>query len=306
MANDGTRDNNNELIVIDFTESGSLVFKGLSNVENGEFSMEFILPKNVQLEEGEGKVSFYVEENNQNDDQSGASEIIIGGLNENAEEDNTAPLIELFLNDETFFSGQVVGSSPLIFAKLSDESGINTAGGVGHDIQITIDGNETEPISANEFYITNVDDFTSGTLSYQLNDLDPGEHTIQLRVSDTHNNPSIQEISFIVAENQDFLLSNVLNYPNPFVSYTEFWFSHSSIANDTLEVSLQIMTVTGKIVTTKHVTLSGKNSYMSELNWDARDDFGNKLGKGVYLYKIIAKSTLTNNTATKIEKLVLL
>ena len=54
-----------------------------------------------------------------------------------------------------------------------------------------------------------------------------------------------------------FLLLNVLNYPNPFVSYTEFWFSHTSIENDIIEVTVQVVTVTGKIVTTKLATLSG-------------------------------------------------
>ena len=205
-----------------------------------------------------------------------------------------------------FSSGQVVSASPLVFAKLSDENGINTAGGVGHDIVAILDGDEANPIVLNEYYRTNLDDFTNGQLSYRLNNLEPGEHTLSLRASDTYNNSSVKEISFVVSEAGDFSLSNVLNYPNPFVSYTEFWFTHNGISNDTLEVSVQVMTVTGKIVTTKFATLSGENSYKSGLTWDGRDDFGNKIGKGVYVYKITAKSTLTNKTTTKFQKLVVL
>ena len=101
-------------------------------------------------------------------------------------------------------------------------------------------------------------------------------------------------------------MRNVLNYPNPFVSYTEFWFSHTSIANDTLEVTVQVMTVTGKVVTTKFATLSGETTYRGGVKWDGKDDFGNKIGKGVYVYKITVKSTLTNKTTSALQKLVLL
>lgn len=306
LGNDGTRGVDGEVVRIDFTESGSLVFKGLASVINGQFSLDLVLPKNVKFEQGDGKVSFYAENSQVLADQSGAQKITIGGLNENAIEDNSVPVINLFINDELFSQGQVVSSSPLLFAKLSDENGINTAGGVGHDIIAILDGDEVNPIVLNEYYRTNLDDFTSGQLTYRLTGLEPGEHTLSLRASDTYNNSSITEITFIVSESDDFSLSNVLNYPNPFVSYTEFWFTHNGISNDTLEVSVQVMTVTGKIVTTKFATLSGKNSYQSGLTWDGRDDFGNKIGKGVYVYKISVKSALTKKTTTKFQKLVVL
>ena len=300
LVNDGIGES------VSFTESGSLVYKGLASVSNGTFSSEFVLPKSVKLEEGEGKISFYVENGQSLDDQSGSESINIGGLNTDAVADVTPPVINLFLNDETFFSGQVVGASPNIFVKLADESGINTAGGVGHDIIAILDGDEANPIVLNEYYNTNLDDFTSGELTYKLNNLEQGEHTLSLRASDTYNNSSSEEITFLVNEFDDFSLSNVLNYPNPFVNYTEFWFSHTGISNDTLEVSVQVLTVTGKIVTTKFATLSGESTYRPAITWDGKDDFGNKIGKGVYVYKITAKSTLTNKTTSKFQKLVVL
>ena len=78
-----------------------------------------------------------------------------------------------------------MGASPNIFVKLADESGINTAGGVGHDIIAILDGDEANPIVLNEYYNTNLDDFTSGELTYKLNNLEQGEHTLSIRASDT-------------------------------------------------------------------------------------------------------------------------
>jgi flagellar hook assembly protein FlgD len=43
-----------------------------------------------------------------------------------------------------------------------------------------------------------------------------------------------------------------------------------------------------------------------EITWDGKDDFGNRIGKGVYVYKLTVKSNLTNSKTEKIEKLVIL
>ena len=43
-----------------------------------------------------------------------------------------------------------------------------------------------------------------------------------------------------------------------------------------------------------------------DVSWDGRDQFGALLGKGVYVYKISVKSTLSNKVAEKFEKLVIL
>lgn len=296
-----------ELFILDFKQSGNAIFNGQATVKDGLFSIEFIVSKNIRLPLGEGKISFYAEEFNKLVDQSGNANISIGGLNQNAEEDVTPPLINLFLNNENFVDGQLVNNAPLLIAKLNDANGINTAGGVGHDILAIIDNDELNPINLNAFYTTDLDDFTNGSINFRLNGLTEGEHTLQLRVSDVFNNVATQEISFTIGAADQFEISEVLNYPNPFTSYTEFWFTHSGSPVDVLETTVQVMTVTGKVVATKFATLSGNtNTYRGQISWDGKDDFGNKLGKGVYIYKIIVKSTLTNKTYTKLEKLVLL
>jgi hypothetical protein len=43
-----------------------------------------------------------------------------------------------------------------------------------------------------------------------------------------------------------------------------------------------------------------------EITWDGRDDFGDRIGKGVYVYKLTVRSSLTGNKAEKYEKLVIL
>ncbi|MFG6685669.1 type IX secretion system sortase PorU [Mariniflexile sp. HNIBRBA6329] len=310
LANDGTR-LNDQLVKLDFKTLGEIIFRGQASVKSGLFEFDFVVPKDISIPVGFGKVSFYSKNDVLLEDQSGASvnTVKIGGLNNNAEEDNIGPVIALYMNDENFVSGGITNESPTLLAKLEDANGINTASGIGHDIVAIIDGDETNPIILNDYYQTEVDDYKKGVVSFPFRDLEPGLHTLTLKAWDVYNNSSIAEIQFIVYDKDEVLkINNVLNYPNPFVNYTEFWFNHNSSAP--LNVSIQIFTVSGKLVRTLNGQTSGgaiTNSSLSrDIVWDGRDDFGDRIGKGVYIYKLTVQSDLLNKKVEKIEKLVIL
>ena len=304
-ANDRTMVNGN-LVELDFEQQGEVLFRGQATVENGLFTVEFVMPRDTQIPLGNGRVSFYAKRNNVPEDQNGFSQqVIIGGINENAPADDLGPEIELFMNDRNFVSGGITDENPFILAFLNDVSGINTASGIGHDIIGIIDGDETNPFVLNDYYEANVDDFTSGKVYFPLRGIAPGLHTLTIKAWDTYNNSSTQEIQFVVASGDGIELTRVLNYPNPFTTYTEFWFNHNR-PFEPLEVQVQVLTVTGKIVWTQNQIVTTTGFTSREITWDGMDDFGQRLGKGVYIYKITVKSTLSNETASKIEKLVIL
>ena len=309
LANDNVS-NSNGLIILDFTTLGETIFNGQATIANGLFDFEFVVPRDIGIPIGQGKVSFYAKRDNALEDQTGHSfDIQIGGINENAVEDNIGPLVNLFMNDENFVSGGITNQSPTLLAKLQDDNGINTASGIGHDISAVLDGDETNPFVLNDYYTANVDDFTSGTVSFPFRDLEPGLHTITLKAWDVYNNSSVSEIQFVVFDNnEELVINNILNYPNPFVDYTEFWFNHNS--SDVLDISVQIFTVTGKLVKTINgqTNQSGKSTstLSRDIIWDGRDDFGDKIGKGVYVYKLKVKSQRLNKQIEKVQKLVIL
>ncbi|RBP29947.1 peptidase C25-like protein [Oceanihabitans sediminis] len=314
LANDRTRDGG-ALIYMDFKTLGEIIFRGQASITNGQFEFEFVVPRDISIPVGFGKASFYAKsEIPFLQDQTGASieTIKIGGINNDAPEDNVGPLVTLFMNDESFVSGGITNESPTLLVKLEDENGINTASGIGHDIVAIIDGDETNPFILNDYYQTEVDDYTKGTVSYPFRNLSPGLHTLTLKAWDVYNNSTTQEIQFVVYnENEQLVVDNVLNYPNPFVNYTEFWFNHNS--SEPLDVSVQIFTVSGKLVRTINGQTNasdccgGSGSALSrDIVWDGRDDFGDKIGKGVYVYKLTVRSNTLNKKVEKIEKLVIL
>lgn len=301
-----TLDNDGNGVFMDFTTLGEGLFNGKASVTNGHFEFEFVVPRDIQIPVGNGRISLYAQRNEVLEDRTGVNlDVKVGGLDENAPEDNIGPEIRLYMNDDSFVSGGITNSSPILFAKLEDESGINTASGIGHDLVAILDGDESNPIVLNEFYQTEVDDFTKGTIHYKLNDLSEGMHTLTLKAWDVYNNSATAEIQFMVAGNDKLQISRVLNYPNPFVDYTEFWFNHNR-PFEPLDVQVQVFTVTGKVVWTKNETITTDGFLSRNIAWNGRDDFGDRIGKGVYVYKITVKSTLTNQRVEKFEKLVIL
>ena len=252
-------------------------------------------------------MSFYAKSNTPNlQNQTGYnSQIKVGGVNVTAPSDTTPPKLKLYMNDTNFVSGGITNESPIFLAFLEDENGINTASGIGHDIVAVLDGNENNPYLLNDYYETETDNYKKGKVTYPYRDLAPGLHTILFKAWDVYNNLITAEIQFIVIGDGDLKLEHVLNYPNPFVNYTEFWFNHNR-PFEPLDVQVQILTITGKLVKTINQTIVNEGFNSRDVKWDGKDDFGGKIGKGVYVYKLTVKSSVTGKKTEKIEKLVIL
>lgn len=289
-----------------FVKLGETIFRGNANVTDGGFEFNFVVPRDIRIPLGNGRMSFYAKKTNQLVDQTGVNtDIKVGGINENAAADTTPPTVRLFMNDESFISGGITNESPIFLAIMEDENGMNTASGIGHDMIAVLDGDESNPFIVTDYYETDLDNFRKGRLKFPFRNLEKGLHTLKFKAWDVYNNPISAEIQFVVVGDDTLTLTNVLNYPNPFVSYTQFWFTHNR-PFEPLEVQVQVMTVTGKVVWTNNQIINTDGFLSREITWDGRDDFGDKIGKGVYVYKLTVKSTLTNKTTEKFEKLVIL
>lgn len=289
---------------VSFELQRNIIYRGQSTITNGHFSFEFIVPKDINYSYGNGKFSLYA--NNNSTDAIGEDQrIIIGGVNPQGLNDDIGPEIKMYLNNENFVNGGLTDEVPFLIAKLHDENGINTVGnGIGHDITIVIDEKTSNPIVLNEYFKNDLDSYQSGELRYQLTKLEPGRHTLTLKVWDVNNNSSQETIEFIVQEKSELALKHVLNYPNPFTTNTEFYFEHNQCCTE-LETQIQIFTVSGRLVKTINKSIYTQGYRSEGIQWDGKDDFGDDLARGVYVYRL--KVRIPNGeTAEKLEKLVLL
>lgn len=299
LSNDGTSSPQ-----MTFKIQKNILYKGKVSVTNGYFNFGFVVPKDIAYQYGIGRISYYAE--NGTEDANGYYEkIIIGGSNDNAAADNTGPEVKLYMNDSKFAFGGLTDENPDIYAILKDQNGINTVGnGIGHDVTAILDANTENSIVLNDYYQSDLNSYQSGSVRYPFNELSEGKHTIDFKAWDVYNNSSKAYTEFIVAKSAELALSHVLNYPNPFTTKTSFYFEQNQCCQS-LEVELQIFTISGKLVKNFSQFVYAEGYRSSPIEWDGRDDFGDKIGKGVYIYRLKVK-TSEGQSAEKFEKLVIL
>ncbi|NPD46387.1 type IX secretion system sortase PorU [Lentimicrobium sp. S6] len=290
--------------VFEFELQKNILYKGKADVVNGKFEFTFIVPKDIAYKYGEGKISLYAE-NNETDASGFDKEIIIGGFEENSTEDDDGPEIQLFINNINFVNGGITNENPILLAFVNDDNGINTTGnGIGHDITATLNNDGTNVKILNDYYLADANSYKSGAISFPFFNIPEGNHTIELKVWDIYNNSSKASIDFVVASSGSMALEQLFNYPNPVYDYTTFSFEHNQ-ANGDMNVLIDIYSIDGKLVTRLEENFFTDSYRNNEIKWDVTDEMGNKISKGIYVYKVLVRSE-NGQEATKSNRLVVI
>lgn len=295
-----------------FSVRRNILFKGRASVRNGVFQFTFVMPKDINYAYGSGKISYYAADESQMLDAAGKyNEVIIGGTNPDGFADDSGPQVDVYLNTEDFAFGGITNNKPVLLVKLADDNGINVAGNsIGHDLEGVLDDDTENSLLLNDFYESELDDYTKGTVRYPLSKLAEGRHHISVKAWDVSNNSGDGYTEFIVTSSEGIALEQVLNYPNPFTDRTCFQFDHN-MPNQQLDVLVQIYTVSGRLVKTLESNIFSDGALRRDdcISWDGRDDYGDRLARGVYLYKVKVRAgagSATLQGESEFEKLVIL
>ncbi|MDR0415363.1 MAG: type IX secretion system sortase PorU, partial [Prevotellaceae bacterium] len=268
-----------------YRTQSSLLYKGKVSASGGLFTAGFIVPQDIAPSYGNGKITYTGKSGDKL--MAGSSLVPVGGVSGNAVIDTTPPSIRIYMNDERWVPGGATTESPTLIALLADSSGINITGnGAGRDITLRIRQNGKTYI-LNNYYTANTDSYTSGRVEFPIPPLEKGAYTATLKAWDVVNNPAEQSIEFRVADDERFTLSRVLNYPNPFTQKTAFFFEHNRPYTD-MEAIVQVFTISGKLVKTIRYSVPQSSVSLRSVpvEWDGRDDYGGRLGRGTYLYRL--------------------
>ena len=300
--------------LFDFDLQKNIIFKGRASVTAGKFKFTFVVPKDIDYNFGNCKLSYYAADEGQMEDAAGNFKgIIVGGTDENALADDKGPKVGVFMNNENFVFGGITSPDPVLLVKLEDDNGINVIGNsVGHDLAGILDKNSQNTYSLNDFYESALDDYTKGEVRYPLYTLAEGRHQIKVQAWDIANNPAEGYTEFLVVTSAEVALKHVLNYPNPFTTSTCFMFEHNQAGQD-LDIMVQIYTVSGRLIKTLEERINSTGYRLGSgdcIQWDGRDDYGDPLAKGVYVYKVKVRSANTGDVLLEgesdFEKLVIL
>lgn len=297
LANDGGS-------TVTFSLQDNILYNGKASLNNGYFQFRFIVPKDINYNLDYGKLSYYAHDETK--DASGSfSEILIGGTTTNYSEDFIGPEVKVYMNNEHFKPGDITSPDPVLFIKVYDEHGINTAGNsVGHDITATLDDQSSEIFVLNEYFQADIDSYQGGIIKYPFFNLSEGMHRISVTVWDIFNNSGEGNTEFIVVDSKDFFLNEIINFPNPFNENTWFSFGHNR-PEDVLEITIEIFNTSGEIVRTLKSVETGSGFRSVPVLWDGKDGTGNKVSQGIYIYRIKV-TDLSGEIAEKSGKLMII
>ncbi len=269
--------------VFQFESYTSKVFSGKSEVVNGEFECEFIVPKDIRYNYDNGKISYYASSDDSREAFGAFDDVIVGGFSDNADDDTEGPEIELYVNDG---DGKNVGPTPVLYIDLYDESGINTTGnGIGHDITCVLDGDNSNPIVLNSYYDPELNNFKKGSITYQLDQLESGEHEVTIKAWDIYNNSSSVTTTFNIEEGKSLVTDHSKVYPNPVTKggTAYFYFEHDD-PNSVLDLTINVYTKSGSLISQQEESVVSLNNTISPIEWTA------DVNPGMYIYEIVINS----------------
>lgn len=280
------------------------LFSGKASVTNGMFTANFMLPKNIMYSIGNGKLVAYAADTTSGVDASGSTENFHVGASEmNVPEESESPTIQLYIGDTTFVNGGYANAETQLIGKFSDAHGISISGyGIGNGLSAILD--DSMVYDLNDYYESNLDDFTHGLVTYPLHDLAPGTHHIEVKAWDIFNNPAIARVDFIVKEGSQLDIERFACYPNPFRDRTSLFFTHNRSGDD-LSADLAIYNDHGALVRSTQLDIDQAPYWVDLLDFSPVDDYGKNLGGGLYLARLIVRSKKDGSTAQAVTKLII-
>ncbi len=286
-----------------FSIQDNLIYKGKVSVVNGEYSLTFIAPKDINYLYGKGKLSTYAE--NGTTDASGAdTTITIGGFSDHPVISNNPPVVRAYINDSLFRNGGITGTNTSLYLVLTSETGINVSGySIGHNLTAYLDDHIENPYILNDYYETAPNTYQLGYVQFPLLGVANGKHTMHVRAWDVNNTEGTGSVDFTVVDGKVVDIQSLGNYPNPFSSNTRFVFEHNH-PDEQMDVTISIYSTSGGIARTLKDSFTPTGSRTAEITWDGKDDNGGTLPDGVYVYRLNI-STEKGFNASAYQKLVI-
>ncbi|MCH5319738.1 MAG: type IX secretion system sortase PorU [Paramuribaculum sp.] len=267
-----------------YDKHGDLLFVASDSVLNGCWTMKVILPEDIadNFRPTTIQLSAVTEGNSAN---GLIRSIYVCGLGESLQADTIPPVIEsIYLNDISFKSGDRVNPTPVLFVKVSDNSGINlSTSGIGRNMSVTIDNKFTID-DVTMYYTPKIGESGCGEIIYPLPELTEGEHILKFRVADIAGNVSEKEIFFIVDENLAPEITDIYTDANPASTDVNFYLVHNR-PDAIMTITVSVYSLQGNMVWSSTVTNRSDLLVSSPISWNLLDRGGRRVSRGIYIYR---------------------
>jgi hypothetical protein len=258
--------------IVAWWRPGAVVFRGSGPVDSDTLRVPFKVP--LQLRYGDtGRVRLMV--GGDGDDQVAAEKLWVAQAPTGAIDDAVGPVIDMAFADDRYR----VKAGTELTAALTDTSGISIVGSNPlNSVQVEIDG-DGRLLNVSDSFVFDPGSYTTGRVTFPLpNDIETGRHELAMYASDVLGNVGSDTISFMLVADAAVSIDDVTVFPNPTTGPARLLFEIS----DPMNVSWTLYTLAGHRVA--HMRGSFGNAGPQILAWDGRDDQGDEIANGVYLY----------------------
>lgn len=285
-----------------FYDRSKTIYTGNDSIRAGQFAFTFAVPKDISYSDATGLINLHAISTDRKTSANGWCDRFVANGSDINDNDSIGPSIYCYLNSPSFSNGDRVNPTPYFVARITDQNGINAAGsGIGHDLQLIIDGDMQHTYNLNENFSYDFGSYTSGSTFYALPELAPGQHRLLFRAWDVYNNPSTTELTFTVVKGLKPNLFSISCTNNPAHTSTTFIVNHDRMGSN-VNVAIDVFDMSGRHLWTHSENGVSEGSTYT-VNWNLTLDNGATLQTGVYLYRVRIGSDGSSMTS-KAKKLV--
>lgn len=277
---------------ISYEEWGPKLFSGEVEVTNGEFSSSFILSKEFDLSVGYGRLTTYASATDGRDAMGATDQILVGGFSDDSMDDDQGPTISAWIDYERDANGNITSSTPVLYAVISDEQGVNISGqGVGHDITLVLDGDRASAITLNDYFQYDEGSHTSGLVTYPLTLAGNDEVTLTIKAWDNLNNSSEVTIDVDLSNSANIVISSQASISGGSLSLS---FTSNAIGEN-LTLRARVYSLTGQLMLLSEKLApqrNGQGSYSAQIPTGV-------IPSGVYVLKVDVESNGKNGSFSR-------
>lgn len=284
----------------------SPVFTGQVSVQQGQFTVRFVMPKDIDYSIGQAKLYAYAVRTDSLLDAIGSYDSLkVGGSAVPETVDTQPPVVQLSVKDGQP-DGELVrvpGPDVMLRIILSDDQGINLArSGLGHELMAQL--GDRQPVVLNESYVATGSDGRQGEVLYTFANVTPGRYTVRVKAWDINNNSAEGALTIIVSEKPTLIIRTLRASPNPVVGQTTLSLEHNR-SGEPLDWTLSIHDINGRLFSRQTGQCSDCSNTVDVGSWDGRADTGQTLPNGLYLYQVQIRSAADGAEAVGKGRLVL-
>ena len=214
------------------------------------------------------------------------------------DQDVVDPILSVYFDGRNINEGELVSGRPEIRVTLRDDNRFLRLNDTSsYQLKLSYPDGNRETIAMSDaridFLPADTDD-NQAEIFFRPELLQDGTYELEVTGSDRSNNPAGRlafRRNFEVIN--EMRVSNVLAYPNPFTTQTQFVYTLTGAEMPSM-FRVQIMTVSGRVVRDIDLLATEQlkvGTHRTDFRWDGTDEYGDQLANGVYLYRVLTSDS---------------